>query len=81
MEPLTDEALVSATLEGDEDSFTELVQRYQSRLVNYLYRLLGDLDEAHEVAQEVFFKVYQALDRFNPKYQHPFAWRRTRPST
>lgn len=69
MEPLTDEALVSATLEGDEQSFTELVQRYQSRLVNYLYRLLGNLDEAHEVAQEVFFKVYQALDRFNPKYR------------
>lgn len=69
MEPLTDEALVSATLEGDADSFTELVRRYQSRLVNYLYRLLGNLEEAHEVAQEVFLKIHQALDRFDPKYR------------
>lgn len=69
MEPPTDEALVSAALEGDEDSFRELVQRYQSRLVNYLYRLLRNLDEAHELAQEVFLKIYQALDRFDPKYR------------
>lgn len=69
MEPPTDEALVSATLEGDPDSFRELVERYQNRLVSYLYRRLRNLDEAQEVAQEVFLKIYQALDRFDPKYR------------
>lgn len=65
----TDEELVSAVLDGDVDRFGDLVERYQGRLVNYLYRMLRNLDEAHELAQEVFFKVYQALDRFDPSYR------------
>lgn len=64
-----DEDLVSAVLDGDIDRFGELVHRYQGRLVNYLYRLLRNLDEAHELAQEVFLKIYQALDRFDPRYR------------
>lgn len=69
MEPRPDEELVSTVLDGDQSAFGELVGRYQGRLVNYLYRLLRDTDEAHDVAQEVFIKVYQALDRFDPRYR------------
>jgi RNA polymerase sigma-70 factor (ECF subfamily) len=69
MEPLTDEALVSAALAGDLDRFGDLVERYQGRLVNYLFRLLHNLEEAHELAQEVFLKVYQALDRYDSQYR------------
>lgn len=68
-EHLTDEGLVAAVLAGDRDRFGELVERYQGRLVNYLFRLLRNLDEAHELAQEVFLKVYQALDRYDPSYR------------
>lgn len=64
-----DEELVAAVLAGDRERFGDLVDRYQGRLVNYLYRLLRNLDEAHELAQEVFLKVYQALDRFDPRYR------------
>jgi RNA polymerase sigma-70 factor (ECF subfamily) len=66
---LSDEELVSAVLGGDRDRFGDLVERYQGRLVNYLYRLLRNLDEAHELAQEVFIKVFQALDRYDPNYR------------
>jgi len=69
LEQLKDEELVSAVLDGDIDRFADLVHRYQGRLVSYLYRLLRNLDEAHELAQEVFLKIYQALDRFDPKYR------------
>lgn len=65
----TDAELVAAVLEGDEELYGELVQRYQGRLVNYLYRLLRSVQEAEDLAQEVFFKLYQALDRYNPKYK------------
>jgi RNA polymerase sigma-70 factor (ECF subfamily) len=68
-EPLTDEQLVARTLAGDRDLFGDLVERYQGRLVNYLFRLLRNIDEAHELAQEVFLKVYQALDRYDPRYK------------
>lgn len=68
-DPLTDEQLVETVLAGDRERFGEVVERYQGRLVNYLFRLLRNVDEAHELAQEVFLKVYQALDRYDPRYK------------
>lgn len=65
----TDEDLVAAVLAGDRDRFGDLVDRYQSRLVNYLFRLLRNPDDAHDLAQEVLVKVYQVLDRFDPHYR------------
>ncbi len=69
MAPPTDEELVRTVLDGHQEAFGDLVERYQGRLVNYLFRLVRDVDEAHDVAQEVFVKVYQALDRFDPQYR------------
>ncbi|MFN7962202.1 MAG: sigma-70 family RNA polymerase sigma factor [Thermoanaerobaculia bacterium] len=65
----TDEELVRAVLAGDRDRFGDLVARYQSRLVNYLFRLLRSSDDAHDLAQEVFLRIYQALDRYDPTYR------------
>jgi RNA polymerase sigma-70 factor (ECF subfamily) len=64
-----DRELIAAVLKGDQESFSELVDRYQGRVVNYLFRLLRDVDEAHDLAQEVFLKIYQALDRYDPQYK------------
>ena len=65
----TDEALVRAVLSGDRDRFELLVERYQTRLVNYLYRMVRNLEEAHDLSQEVFIRVYQALDRYDSQYR------------
>jgi RNA polymerase sigma-70 factor (ECF subfamily) len=67
--PPTDAELVAAILKGEQESFSDLVKRYQGRLVNYLYRLLRSTQEAEDLAQEVFFKVYRALDRYDPRYK------------
>jgi RNA polymerase sigma-70 factor (ECF subfamily) len=64
-----DEELVAAILEGDPECFRELVERYQARVVNYLYRILRDEEEAHDLAHEVFLRVYRALDRYDPSYR------------
>jgi RNA polymerase sigma-70 factor (ECF subfamily) len=71
VEPLdpTDEALVRSILAGDRERFELLVERYQTRLVNYLYRMVRNLDEAHDLTQEVFIRVYQALDRYDSQYR------------
>ncbi len=66
---MTDEELVRTVLDGDQERFAELVQRYQARLINFLYRLVRNSDDAHDLAQEVFVRVYQALDRFDPTYR------------
>src|SRR5258706_13453940 len=65
----TDEELVASVLRGDRERYGDLVDRYQGRLVNYLFRLLRNADDAHDLAQEVFVKVYQVLDRFDPSYK------------
>jgi RNA polymerase sigma-70 factor (ECF subfamily) len=68
-EQLDDRALVSRVLEGDRDRFTELVKRYEKRVVNYVYRITHRYEEAHDLAQEIFVKVFVALDRYDSKYQ------------
>lgn len=67
--PPTDAELVAATLRGDQERFGDLVERYQGRLVNYLFRLLRNAPEAEDLAQEVFFKLYRALDRYDPRFK------------
>src|ERR1041385_379675 len=68
-EQLDDRALVSRILEGDRDRFTELMKRYEKRIVNYVYRIPHRYEEAPDLAQESFVKVFMALDRYDPKYQ------------
>jgi RNA polymerase sigma-70 factor, ECF subfamily len=66
---LDDRTLVERILEGDRDLFGVLMSRYEKRLVNYVYRITHRYEEAHDLAQEIFVKVYLALDRYDPKYQ------------
>lgn len=64
-----DEELVARTVSGDRDAFGELVNRHQRPLVNHLYRLTGQRDGAHDLAQEVFIKVYTSMSTFDPRYR------------
>jgi RNA polymerase sigma-70 factor (ECF subfamily) len=68
-EHLDDAALIARVLAGERDRFTELVKRYERRVVNYVYRITHRYEEAHDMTQEIFVKVFLALDRFDPKYQ------------
>ena len=68
-EQLDDRALVARILEGDRDRFTDLVRRYEKRVINYVYRITHRYEEAHDLAQDIFVKVYLALDRYDSKYQ------------
>jgi len=51
---------------GDERTFDELMARYKSPVVNFIYRMLNDAGEADDAAQEVFVRVYRHLHRFRP---------------
>ena len=61
----SDHALIEATKQGDESAFAEIVHRYQNPIVNYLYRFLNDYEEAVDLAQETFVRVYFAIDRYH----------------
>src|SRR5205085_10840288 len=56
---------VTAFLGGEERAFSELVTRYQTRLLNFVYRTIGDREKAEDLVQEVFIRVYRHLHRFD----------------
>jgi RNA polymerase sigma-70 factor (ECF subfamily) len=67
-EKLSDHDLIEATRNGDEQAFAEIVERYRNQITNFLYRFLNDYDEAVDLAQETFVRVYFAIDRYHTQY-------------
>ena len=51
---------------GDEQSFELLLQRYRTPLVNFLYRMVRNREQAEDLAQEVFIRVYRAREEYVP---------------
>ena len=52
---------------GEESCFEELVERHKQRVFNLVYRFLGSYQEAEDIAQEVFIRVYKAKDSYTPQ--------------
>ena len=63
---LEDAELVTLYLNGQRFAFTEIADRYQERLLNFIYRTIGDRDRAEDLVQETFVRVYRHLHRFDP---------------
>lgn len=68
-----DQRLIAATQAGDVAAFGDLVARYQDRLYNSLLRLVGNAEDARDVAQESFLQAFQALPSFKGEAQF-FTW-------
>jgi len=64
----TDHEIVDAVRGGDEAAFGEIIERYRGPITNFLYRFLNDYEEAVDLAQESFVRVYFALDRYHKEY-------------
>ena len=62
---LEDAQVVQAFLDGRDRAFDELVTRYQTRLLNFIYRTVGDRERAEDLVQEVFIRIYRHLHRFD----------------
>jgi RNA polymerase sigma-70 factor, ECF subfamily len=65
MRAAEDSDVVAAFLAGEEMAFELLVERYQTRLLNFIYRTIGDREKAEDLVQEVFIRVYRHLHRFD----------------
>ncbi|MBI5204529.1 MAG: RNA polymerase sigma factor [Nitrospirae bacterium] len=52
---------------GVESCFEQLVERHKNRVFNLAYRFLGSYQEAEDIAQEVFIKIYYAKNSYKPK--------------
>jgi RNA polymerase sigma-70 factor (ECF subfamily) len=60
----SDNELINAYKAGDSAAFDKIVIRHMDRIVNLCYWLLGDYQDACDMAQEVFIKVFNALHGF-----------------
>jgi len=65
----TDEEVVVRVLGGDQTAFEVLVQRHHRPIYHYIYRMVGQADLAADLTQEVFLKVFTALESFDSTYR------------
>ena len=61
---LSDEQLVARTIDGDVGAFNVLVARWEGSLYKFVYRYLGDAEEARDICQEAFIRAYTNLHGF-----------------
>jgi len=68
-----DKELVRACQKGDMRAFETLVNRYQKKVYWIAYNFVGDAEDATDLAQEAFIRVYKSIDRFDQKYNF-YTW-------
>jgi len=66
---MTDYELVLACVDGDKDAFGELLTRYKNLVYSVALRMVSDKDEADDLAQEIFIKLYRNLEKYQPEYR------------
>ena len=59
-----DLTLVDRCRRNDAAAFDEVVGRYKNKVYNYIYRMVGNSDDAEDLTQEVFVRMYTSLDSF-----------------
>jgi RNA polymerase sigma-70 factor (ECF subfamily) len=62
-----DSACLRALAAGDRSAFANLVERWQSRLINFFYRSTHNRADAEDLAQETFMELYRAAPRYTPR--------------
>jgi len=71
---LTDADLVRQCLTGDHGAWEWIVRQHQSRIYNLAYRFTGRFDEAEDLTQEIFLKVYRTLGSYRPESGSLVTW-------
>jgi len=65
----SDEALFRQVQAGGRDAFATLVERYQRRAFGVALRLLGRQQDAEDVVQQTFLRLYEARAKYDPKWR------------
>ena len=70
----TDERLVQGVLRGDEIAFNKLYERYWQLIYSAAYKIIQDPEDARDVAQEIAFKLYKSLHRWDVQKAKLSTW-------
>lgn len=63
--PFDEPELIRNARQGDSLAWARLMRQHQEPIFRFAYLLLGDADEAEDIAQETFIRAYRALERFD----------------
>lgn len=69
LKKLEDYELVKQAVKGNQNAFAELLSRYKNLVYSVVLRMVNDAEEANDLAQEVFIKIYKNLDKYQPEYK------------
>jgi RNA polymerase sigma-70 factor (ECF subfamily) len=70
----TDAELVKGCLAGHHGAWEDIVRQYHQRIYNLAYRFTGRFDEAEDLTQEIFMKVYRTLSSYRPESGALVTW-------
>lgn len=73
MQATDENRLISEILKGDAEAFAVLVNRYKRPIYSLMLRMTGNQEDANDLTQDAFLKVYEQLERFNPSRRF-FPW-------
>lgn len=68
-----DNELVHEAINGNVFSFELLIERYQKTIYNMVLRMIGDVENAQDITQDIFVKAFEKLDTFKFKFRF-FSW-------
>jgi len=71
--PVPDDELVRRVQAGNTEAFEELVRRYERKVYNITYRLMGNEQDASEALQDAFLRAYRFIGKFQFKSSF-FTW-------
>lgn len=66
---IVDQELVEKSLRGEKKAFEMIVKKYQTPILNYIGRMVGNRELALDMTQEVFIKLYTALSQYRSEYK------------
>lgn len=64
---ISEEQLIQQAIRKDAKAFRELMSRYVKLVYSFVYRMVQQPELAEDMTQEIFVKVYQNLDKFQPE--------------
>ncbi|MCL2852560.1 MAG: sigma-70 family RNA polymerase sigma factor [Defluviitaleaceae bacterium] len=66
---LSDYEIIRLCIDEDQNAFSEIVSRYKNLVYSIVLKMMGNTEDANDMAQEIFIKAYTNLARYSPEYK------------
>lgn len=68
-EKLSDIEVIELVLSGEKDYFEIIINRYKNLIFSTVTRMVNDREDAYDLSQEIFLKMYKNLDKYSTEYK------------